>query len=37
MAEIEAVVEPDCVGDDVGWEAVSLISIHSLILSVTGF
>lgn len=28
MAEVEFVVEPDCVGDDIGWESVVLIAIH---------
>lgn len=28
MAEVEFVVEPDCVGDDIGWESVVFIAIH---------
>jgi hypothetical protein len=32
MTEVESVVEPDGVADDVGRESVALISIHELIL-----
>jgi hypothetical protein len=28
MAEVEFVVEPDCVGADIGWESVAFIAIH---------
>ena len=35
MAEVESVVEPDCVADDVGWQSVTLVSIHLPILSAT--
>ena len=35
MAEVEAIVEPDGIGNDVGWESVSFISIHSPILPVS--
>jgi hypothetical protein len=35
VAEVESVVEPDGIGDDVGWESVSLVCIHPSILSVT--
>jgi hypothetical protein len=31
MAEIEAIAEPDCVGDDIWWEPMALISVHPLI------
>jgi len=33
MAEIEPVVEPDGITDDVGWKSVALIGIHQLILA----
>ena len=32
MAEIESVVEPDCVGNNVGWESVAFVSVHGPIL-----
>ena len=32
MAKIQPSVEPDCVGDGVGWESVALVGIHRLIL-----
>jgi hypothetical protein len=35
MAEIEAVVQPDCVGNDIGRESVTLISIHTPILPIS--
>lgn len=34
--EVEAIVEPDCVTDDVGWESVAFVYIHSPILPVEG-
>ena len=34
MAQIESIVEPDCIGDDVGWESVALVCIHAPILSI---
>ena len=36
MAEIEAVVQPDSVADDVGWESVAAVSIHPLVLPILG-
>lgn len=36
MAEIEAIVEPDGVGNDVGWESVTPINVHAPILAVSG-
>ena len=33
MSEVEAIVEPDCITDDVGWKSVALIGIHQLILA----
>ena len=33
VADIESEVEPDCLADDVGWEAVAFVGIHSLILA----
>jgi hypothetical protein len=33
VTEIESIVEPDCVTDDVWWKSVSFICIHPLILS----
>ena len=35
MTQIESVVEPDGVADDVGRESVALVSIHPPILPVT--
>ena len=32
VTEIEPEVEPDCIADDVGWEPMALICIHSPIL-----
>ena len=34
MTEIEAIVEPDGVGNDIGWESVTLIRIHPAILAI---
>jgi hypothetical protein len=34
MAQIESVVEPDCVVDDVGRESVPLVSIHRPTLTI---
>ena len=36
VAEIESVVQPDCVADDVWRESVTLISIHEPILPFLG-
>jgi hypothetical protein len=36
VAEIEAIVEPDCVAYDIGRESVTLIGIHHQILSIPG-
>ena len=33
VTQIEAIVEPDCVGEDVRWEPVAFISIHGPILA----
>ena len=33
MAEIESIVEPDSVGDDVRWESMAFIRIHRQIIS----
>jgi hypothetical protein len=35
MTKVEAVIEPDCVADDIGWESVALICIHTGIVSQT--
>jgi len=35
MAEIEAVLKPDSIGNDVGWESMAFVYVHSPILSVT--
>jgi hypothetical protein len=35
VAEIEAIVEPDGVRNDVRWESVTFICIHCLILAIT--
>ena len=35
MAEVEFVVEPDCVTDDVGWESMTPIGIHGPILAIS--
>ena len=34
MAEIESVVAPNSVGNDIGWESVALVSIHPPILAI---
>ena len=36
VAQIEAIVEPDGVTDDIGWESMTLISIQGSILSTLG-
>lgn len=36
MAQVESVVEPDCVRDDIGWESVPFASIHPTILATSG-
>ena len=33
MTEIEAIVEPNGVTDDIGWESVAFVCIHLLILA----
>jgi hypothetical protein len=33
--EIEAIVEPDGVGNDAGWKAIAFICIHPPILSIS--
>jgi hypothetical protein len=33
MTEIESVVEPDCVTDDICWESVAFVCIHPQILA----
>ena len=35
MAEIETIVQPDSVTDNLGWESVTFISIHSPILTIS--
>jgi hypothetical protein len=34
MAQIESVVEPDGIGDDVRWESVSFVCAHGPILAI---
>ena len=34
VAEVESIIEPDGVGDDIGWESVTLIRIHPAILAI---
>ena len=36
VAEIESVIEPDGVGDDIGWESVTLVCVHPAILPIHG-
>ena len=36
MTEIETLVEPDGVGDDVRWESIALVGIHPPILPISG-
>jgi hypothetical protein len=33
VAEVEAIVQPNCIADDIGWEPVSFVCIHPPILS----
>ncbi len=35
VAQIEAIVEPDRITDDFGWESVAFVGIHSPILSIS--
>jgi len=35
VAEIEAIVEPDCIANDIWWEPVKFLGIHSPILSIS--
>ena len=32
VAQVEAIVQPDCIADDIGWESVTFISIHPEII-----
>jgi len=34
MAQVESIVEPDCIADDIGWKPVAFICIHRQILSI---
>ena len=36
VTEIEAIVEPDSVGDDIRRESVAFVSVHALILPTSG-
>jgi len=36
IAEIEPVVQPDCVTDDIWWESVAFVGVHRLILPNSG-
>ena len=36
VAEVESIVEPDGVGDDIGWESVPFVSNHWQILPIYG-
>ena len=33
MTQVESVVEPDCITDDIGWEPVTPVGIHRPILA----
>ncbi len=35
MAEVESIVEPDGITDDIGWEPVAFIDSHQPILSIS--
>ena len=37
VTEIETIIEPDCVGNDVRRASVALVCVHPSILSVVGF
>jgi hypothetical protein len=34
VTQVEPVVQPDCVGNDIGWESVALVCIHGKILAI---
>ena len=36
MAEIEAIVETDRIGNDIWWEAMAFICVHPSILAISG-
>jgi len=36
VTPIKAIVQPDCVADDIWWESVTLIVIHSPIPAISG-
>ncbi|MFT4520238.1 MAG: hypothetical protein ACI9JM_002639 [Halioglobus sp.] len=36
VAQIETIVEPDCVGNDIWRESVVLVCVHGPILSISG-
>jgi hypothetical protein len=36
VAQVESIVEPNIIGNNVRWESVSLISSHVLIISKSG-
>ena len=35
MTEVEPVVEPDSVGNDVGWKSMALVCVHTKILAIS--
>ena len=36
VAQVKAIVQPDGVGNDIGWESVAFVNIHAAILSIPG-
>ncbi|MFT6368019.1 MAG: hypothetical protein ACJARI_003479 [Bacteroidia bacterium] len=37
MAQIESIVEPDCIGNDIGWESAAFVCIDSLMIPILAF
>ena len=36
VAQVETVIQPDCVANNIGWESVALVGIDSPILPISG-
>ena len=36
VAQVETVIQPDCVANNIGWESVAFVGVHAPILAITG-
>ena len=34
VVQIESIVKPDCIANDIGWESVALVYVHGSILAI---